>query len=62
MWSISLEVMLVDLLSMHQVDEGFAIDAAFGMTICCHVSSVAPPHVMENSFSQIFSDPHYMSK
>ena len=59
---IGLELMLVDLLAVHQVNECSAIYAAFRMTISCHVSGVAPTYVVKNALSQIFPYPHDMSE
>ena len=59
---ISLHVVVEDLLAHHRVDDDLAVDTALRVSISCHVSSVAPVDLSDDSFAKLFSDPHGVSK
>ena len=62
MWSIDLEVMLVDLLPMHKNDESLSVHASFCMTVSSHVPGIAPSYIVDDALPQIVTYRHNMSE
>jgi hypothetical protein len=56
------DIMLIRLLTFHNFEKQSAVYAAFCMTICCHVSSVAPLNGFYEAYLEKLPDPTHMSK
>jgi hypothetical protein len=41
-WRVALHIVLVGLVSGHEIQKHLPVNASFGVTIGCHVSRVAP--------------------
>ena len=59
---ICLQLVLEGLKAGHDLQQKIAIDAALGVSVGCHIPSVAPLHTVYNTTVHHLSDPAYVSR